>query len=235
MMFQSVLFTFFLLFWWNLRSHLGIGSWISNIFNPGHQTKIRTNLRQSSIPPSLHTIKPKNKFCNINHSTSAHRSRLKVCNIMYNQSNAISLWTKVLCFVVMRSTKLGCFRLCSGCLWKALNEEGCIGLVHDVWTCRAKVLEYWMISSLKIKLIRSWKFQRNLNVSLVLLERSWWARFNGIYLVRFEFRMWEILISKWFLLLKIQINSKKNRFWKEKSVEGVVTLGPTAQTTLVTC
>jgi hypothetical protein len=44
--------------------------------------------------------------------------------------------------------------------------------------------------------------------------------------------MREILISKWFLLLKIQMNSKK-RFWKENSVEGVATLGPTAQATLV--
>jgi hypothetical protein len=32
------------------------------------------------------------------------------------------------CFVVMRSTKLGCFRSCS-CLWKSLTEEGCMGLV----------------------------------------------------------------------------------------------------------
>jgi len=79
---------------------------------------------------------------------------------------------------------------------------------HDVWTCGAKVLEYWMISSMKIKLNRSWKFRRNWNVPLVLLERSWWAGLNEIYLVRFGFRMWEILISKWFLLLKIQINSK---------------------------
>ncbi len=53
-------------------------------------------------------------------------------------------------------------------------------------------------------------------------------------LVRFGFRMWEILVLKWFLLLKIQINFKKPRFWKEKSVEDeVVTLGPTAQATLV--
>jgi hypothetical protein len=51
-------------------------------------------------------------------------------------------------------------------------------------------------------------------------------------LVRFGFRIWEILILKWILLLKIQINSK-NRFWKEKSVEEVATLGPTAQATLV--
>ncbi len=79
---------------------------------------------------------------------------------------------------------------------------------HDIWTCCAKVLEYWMISSLKIKLNSSWNFRRNWNMPLVLLERSWWARFNGIYLVRFEFRMWEILILKWFLPLKIQTNSK---------------------------
>ncbi len=32
-------------------------------------------------------------------------------------------------FVFMRSTKLGCFRLHSWSLWKALEEEGCIGLV----------------------------------------------------------------------------------------------------------
>jgi len=83
---------------------------------------------------------------------------------------------------------------------------------HAIWTCGAKVLEYWMMFSLKIKLNHSWKFQRNWNVPLVLLERSWWAGFNGIYLVRSGFRMWEILILKWFLLLKIQINSKKFPF-----------------------
>jgi hypothetical protein len=31
---------------------------------------------------------------------------------------------------------------------------------------------------------------------------------------------------------KIQINSPKKRFWKEKSVEDVVTLGPTALATI---
>jgi hypothetical protein len=53
-----------------------------------------------------------------------------------------------------------------------------------------------------------WKFRRNWNVPLVLLERSWRAEFNEIYLIMFGFRMWEILIFKWFLLLKIEINSK---------------------------
>ncbi len=32
-------------------------------------------------------------------------------------------------FVIMRSIKLGCFRLCSWCLWKALDKEECMGLV----------------------------------------------------------------------------------------------------------
>ncbi len=42
----------------------------------------------------------------------------------------------------------------------------------------------------------------------MLFERPWWARFKGIYLVRFGFRMWEILIFKWFLKLKIQIKTQ---------------------------
>jgi hypothetical protein len=53
---------------------------------------------------------------------------------------------------------------------------------HDVWTCGAKVLEYWNFSSLRIKLNRSWKFRRNWNVpSVVLLERcdNTWANSTG--------------------------------------------------------
>jgi hypothetical protein len=45
--------------------------------------------------------------------------------------------------------------------------------------------------------------------------------------------MWEILILKWFLPLKIQINFKKSGFGRKKLVEDVVTLGPTAEATLV--
>jgi hypothetical protein len=41
-------------------------------------------------------------------------------------------------------------------------------------------------------------------VPLVLLERSWWAGINGIYLVRFGFGMWEILILKWFRCWKFK-------------------------------
>jgi hypothetical protein len=81
-----------------------------------------------------------------------------------------------------------------------------------------KVLEYWMISSLKIKLNCSWKFRRNWTMPLVFMERSWWAGFNGIHLLRFGFRMGDILILKWFLLPKIQINSKKPGFGRKNQL-----------------
>jgi hypothetical protein len=45
------------------------------------------------------------------------------------------------CFVwivLMRSTEPGRFRLCSWCLWKALNEEGCMGLVPWSLVLRSK-------------------------------------------------------------------------------------------------
>jgi hypothetical protein len=45
--------------------------------------------------------------------------------------------------------------------------------------------------------------------------------------------MWQMLIFKSFLSLKISNKFQKTRFWKEKSVEDVVTLGPTAQAMLV--
>jgi hypothetical protein len=39
-----------------------------------------------------------------------------------------------------------------GVFGKLLTRRGAWDWFHDVWTCDAKVLEYWMISSLKIKL-----------------------------------------------------------------------------------
>ncbi len=95
-----------------------------------------------------------------------------------------------------------------------------------------KFFKHQMISSLKIRLNRSWKFRRNWNVPLVLLERSWWAGFNAIYLVRLGFKMWEVLKFNWFFALENSNKFQKARFWKEKSVEDVVTLGPPAQATL---
>ncbi len=109
-----------------------------------------------------------------------------------------------------------------GKLWR---RRGTLAWFHGVWTCSVGVLEYRMISSLKIKLNRSWKFERNWNVPLVLLKRSWWAGFDKIYLVRFGFTMWEILIFKWFLPLKIQIKFKKSGFGRKNQLRTGSQLG----------
>ncbi len=154
---------------------------------------------------------------------------LSVWDVILTSSSSmygdIYLWSKVVC--------LFCFVLYQwdppnwdasdhvlDLFGKFSRKRGASAWFHRVWMCGAEVLEYWMISSLKIKLNHNWKFQRNWNVPLVLLERSWWAGFNGIFLVIFGFRWWETFILNWFLLLKIQINSKRTRFWKEKSVGG---------------
>jgi hypothetical protein len=128
---------------------------------------------------------------------------------------SIYLWRKVVCFVYMGSTELGCFRSCSWCPWKALDKEGCMGMVP--WRLDLQCKSSWILNdfSLKIKINCSQIFWKNWNVPLVLLG---WERLNGIYLVRFGFRMWEILTFKWFLALKIQINSKKPSFERKNQL-----------------
>jgi hypothetical protein len=112
-------------------------------------------------------------------------------------------------FAIMRSTELGCFRSCSWCLWwGGVHGLGSVmfGLVVQKFL-NIEWFLYW-------KFNRSWKFQRNWNMPLVLFKRSWWIGFNGIDLVRFGFRKWEILIFTWFMPLKIQINpQKENISW----------------------
>jgi hypothetical protein len=59
----------------------------------------------------------------------------------------IYLWSKVVClfcFVLMRSTKLGCFKSCSWSLWKALEEEGCMGLVS--WRLDLHSKSSWILN-----------------------------------------------------------------------------------------
>jgi hypothetical protein len=59
----------------------------------------------------------------------------------------IYLWRKVVClfcFVFMRSTKGGCFRLHSWSLLKALKEEGCIGLVF--WRLYMSCKTFWILN-----------------------------------------------------------------------------------------
>jgi hypothetical protein len=147
----------------------------------------------------------------------------------------IYLWRKVVCFVLQLWDPLNWDA--SDCVLagfgKFLTREGCMGLVPCRLDLQCK--SSWILNDflMKMKLNHSWKFQRNWNVPLVLLERSRWAGFNGIYLVRFGFRMWEILIFKWFLLMKIQLNSKTPGFDRKNQLRNVITLEPMAQATLI--
>ncbi len=137
------------------------------------------------------------------------------------QTTLVYLWRKVACFVLLSLWDLPNWGI-SNCILHVFGQlstrRGALSWFHDVWTCGAEVLEYWTIYSLKIKLIHKWKFQKNWDVPLVLLERSWWAGFNGISFVRFGLRMPEILNFKWFLSLKIQINHKKQGFGRKNQM-----------------
>jgi hypothetical protein len=110
----------------------------------------------------------------------------------------IYLWNKVVClfsFVLYWWDPLNqdASHHVLGLFGKLSRRRGALAWFHGIWTSGVEVLEYWKISTLKIKLNPSWNFGKNWNVGLLSLERSWWAGFNRIYLVRFGFKMWEIL------------------------------------------
>ncbi len=58
-------------------------------------------------------------FFKINLQDFFHIERL----ICFNSEHLSMKDGSLFCFVVMRSTEPGCFRSCSWCLWKALDEE----------------------------------------------------------------------------------------------------------------
>jgi len=71
----------------------------------------------------------------------AHLRRLE------DDFKTIYLWSKVVClfcFVLMRSIELGCFRLCSWCLWKGLDEERCMNLVP--WGLDLQCKSSWILN-----------------------------------------------------------------------------------------
>ncbi len=86
--------------------------------------------------------------------------------------------SSLFCFVTMKSTKLGCFKLCSWYLWKAFDKERCIGL--DSWRLELWCRSSWILNEIFTKLNHKYKFQKNWDVPLVLLERSQRVGFNGI-------------------------------------------------------
>jgi len=107
------------------------------------------------------------------------------------ENKHIYLWRKVVCFVLYLwdPPNQDIWDCVLGVFGKLLTRRDPWAWFHDIWTCGATVLENWIIFSLKIKLNLCWKFHMNWNVPLVFLERSWWAGFDGSYLVRFGFRV----------------------------------------------
>ncbi len=138
----------------------------------------------------------------------------------------IDLWRKVVvlfCFVSFCSYEIHQTRMLQIVFWVSLEsswQEGCMGFVSMVFGLAMQKFFNIEFFSLKIRLICSWKFRRNRNVPFVLLERTWWERFNGIHLVRFGFRMWQILIFKWFSAAENSKKFQKTRFWNGKSFGG---------------
>jgi len=131
------------------------------------------------------------------------------CVVLCFTCTPIYLWRKVIFFVLFCNYEIhqtGMLQIMFLVSLESLNKEGCMGLIP--WCLDLRSKRSWILNDFFTENNGSWKFQKNWNVPLVLLEISWWAQFNGIYLVRFGFRMWEILIFKWFLPLKIQINPK---------------------------
>ncbi len=68
------------------------------------------------------------------------------------QKLGIYLWSKVVCLFCFAPNWDASDQLL-GVFGKLSTRRGAWAWFHDVWTCGAKLLEYWMISLLKIKLI----------------------------------------------------------------------------------
>jgi hypothetical protein len=80
-----------------------------------------------------------------------YSNQYETLGCQWNSDSMIYLWSKVVClfcfvlFVLMRSTKLGCFRLRSWSLWKALEEEGWYGLVS--WRLDLRCRSSWILNN----------------------------------------------------------------------------------------
>jgi hypothetical protein len=55
-------------------------------------------------------------------------------------------------------------------------RRGAWAWFHDVWTCGAKVLEYWMIFPLKNKSNHNWKFWRKMECSFGIVGKILMSR-----------------------------------------------------------
>ncbi len=102
----------------------------------------------------------------------------------------IYLWRKVVCLYFWDPPNWDASDWILGLFGKLLRRRGASAWFHGIWSCGLEVLQYWMIFPLKIKLNHSWKEELECAfgvVGKILMSKIW------IHLVRFGFRMWEIL------------------------------------------
>jgi hypothetical protein len=114
----------------------------------------------------------------------------------------------LICFVVMGSTELRCFRSCSWCLWKALDKEGCMGLAS--WCLDLQCKSSWILNYFFTKnKIKSWLiFLKELEcafgvVGKILMSGKVWnvqntcqsikkkqimSRLNDVHFIKKEFK-----------------------------------------------
>ncbi len=133
------------------------------------------------------------------------------------RGHLIYLWRKVVCFVLYLWDPLNrdVWDPVLGGLWKKALVHGLGSMVFGLAVQKLLNIEWFF----HWKLNCSWKFWRGWNVPLVLLERAWWTGFNGIYLVRFGFKMWEILILKLISAgCKFKWNPKKPGFGRKNQL-----------------
>jgi hypothetical protein len=143
---------------------------------------------------------------------------------------AIYLWRKVVCFALYCSYEIHQTGMLQIVFLVSLESSwrggGAWAWFYDIFGLVVqKFLNIdWMISSLKIlKINRSWKFWEELECAFGVLGKILMSTgFNGIYLVTFGFKMWEILNLKVTSAAENSNKFQKTRFWKEKSVEDVV-------------
>ncbi len=70
--------------------------------------------------------------------------------------------------------------------WQGGGAWALVPWFLDLWCKSSWILDDFVTEN-SIQFNGSWNFQRNWNVALVLLKRSWWARFNRIYSARVGF------------------------------------------------
>jgi hypothetical protein len=82
---------------------------------------------------------------------------------------------------------------------KLSTSWGALAWFHNIWTYGVNIIEYQMISSLKINLNHNCEFQMNSDLPLVFLERSQWLDLMEFIFVSLGLMMGGILKFKWFL------------------------------------